>query len=124
MSEDENQKNRGGRPRKEINFETLKGCCTVGCTAEECAGILGVTTQTIDNRLKEMGEGGFFDFHKKHFDPTKQSLRRAQLKQAMDGNTTMLIWLGKQQLGQRDKHEVKAEGGLTIKWDKEGCEGI
>jgi len=33
---------------------------------------------------------------------TKNSLRRAQLKVALDGNVTMLIWLGKQMLGQSE----------------------
>jgi hypothetical protein len=34
---------------------------------------------------------------------------RAQWKSAMAGNTTMQIWLGKQLLGQRDRHEVDAQ---------------
>lgn len=121
---DEEKKNLGGRPRIELDMETLEECCRVGCTAEECAGILKTSIDTINRRLKEAGEVGFAEFHKKHFDETKKSLRRKQIHAAEDGNTTMLIWLGKQHLGQRDKHEVKAEGGLTIKWDKEGCEGI
>jgi hypothetical protein len=32
----------------------------------------------------------------------KIRLRRAQLRLAIDGNVTMLIWLGKQYLGQSD----------------------
>jgi len=34
------------------------------------------------------------------------SLRRAQIKTALDGNPTMQIWLGKQYLGQHDKIEI------------------
>lgn len=40
-------------------------------------------------------------------------LRREQYKAAMGGNTTMLIWLGKQLLGQSDKSEQ------TVKVDEE-----
>jgi hypothetical protein len=36
----------------------------------------------------------------------RMSLRRKQWKAAEDGNTTMLVWLGKQYLGQSDKSEV------------------
>ena len=37
----------------------------------------------------------------------KTSLRRAQFELAMKGNPTMLIWLGKQYLGQKERTEVK-----------------
>lgn len=37
----------------------------------------------------------------------KTSLRRAQFELAMKGNPTMLIWLGKQYLGQNELTEVK-----------------
>lgn len=38
-------------------------------------------------------------------------LRAAQYKAAMGGNTTMLIWLGKQRLGQSDKNELTGKDG-------------
>jgi len=34
------------------------------------------------------------------------SIRRMQFKKAMEGDTTMLIWLGKQKLGQTDKRYI------------------
>lgn len=37
----------------------------------------------------------------------KASLRRRQINVAMTGNVTILIWLGKQQLAQRDRQEVQ-----------------
>lgn len=124
MGDEEKIKNQVGRPRLEFDIELLKGLCEIQCTAEECAAVMKMSVDTIDNRLKENGYTNFSDFYKTHSQEGKQSLRRVQWEQAIGGNTTMLIWLGKQQLGQRDKHEVKAEGGLTIKWDKGGCEGI
>jgi hypothetical protein len=41
--------------------------------------------------------------------PIEVQLRAAQFRLALDGNTAMLIWLGKQYLGQTDKHETKNE---------------
>ncbi len=35
------------------------------------------------------------------------SLRRRQYSAAMDGNSTMLIWLGKQWLGQKEPEKDK-----------------
>jgi hypothetical protein len=41
-----------------------------------------------------------------------------QFKAAEGGNATMLIWLGKQYLGQSDKtqHELSGPGGGPIEW--------
>ncbi|HLC04806.1 MAG TPA: hypothetical protein VJK02_17360 [Anaerolineales bacterium] len=41
------------------------------------------------------------------------SLRRLQLAKAKRGNVVMLIWLGKQFLGQSDKREVS--GGIEVR---------
>ena len=38
----------------------------------------------------------------------RQSLRRAQLKSALNGNPSMLIWLGKQYLNQKDASHLEA----------------
>lgn len=40
----------------------------------------------------------------------KNLLRRCQWKAALNGNIAMLIWLGKQDLGQADKTESKVSG--------------
>lgn len=102
------------RPRVEIDMDLLRELVKIQCTAEECAGVLGASEDTIDRRLKEEGFGGFADFYKKHSDEGKASLRRAQWKAAQDGNPTMLVWLGKQMLGQRDKQEIEHSGGVSI----------
>ena len=96
----------GGRPRVEIDIDQLRNMVRIQCTAEECAGVFECSVDTLDRRLKEEGYGGFADFYKKHSDEGKASLRRAQWKAAQDGNPTMLVWLGKQMLGQRDKQDV------------------
>ncbi|QHQ35438.1 hypothetical protein [Algicella marina] len=90
------------RPRKEIDFDQLVNLARIHCTAEECAAFFGVSSDTIDRRLKEAGEGGCAEFYKKHSAEGKASLRRAQWVTAQGGNPTMLIWLGKQWLGQKD----------------------
>ena len=40
----------------------------------------------------------------------KQSLKRMQFKAAEEGNAALLIWLGKQYLGQKDKVETEHTG--------------
>ena len=96
-------KNKGGRPRAVIDYKTLQKLCAIHCTGEECAAILGVDYDTLDTALKRDKHGGFSEYFKKHSAKGKMSLRRRQFEQAESGNTTMLVWLGKQYLGQTDK---------------------
>lgn len=70
---------------------------------EEVAVFLGVGRQTLFDFFRrcpeaiEALEEGNYTGH--------LSLRRKQFQQALDGNITMLIWLGKNLLGQTDKVE-------------------
>ena len=42
------------------------------------------------------------------------SLRRKQFETALAGNVTMMVWLGKQYLGQKDKTEITGENGGSL----------
>ncbi len=99
---------KGGRPLTELNYDKLEAMCKIFATGEECAGVLGIDYDTLNRRLKEEGLGGFTDYYKKHSSHGKVSLRRAQMQLALAGNATMLIWEGKQFLGQSDKIEEKS----------------
>ena len=115
----EKQKNKGGRPRIEIDLETLADQVSIFCTKEECAKLLGCSEDTIDRRLMEQTGEGFAAFFEKHSADGKASLRRAQYNAALRGNATMLVWLGKQYLGQKDQHdftvrEAEPFDGLAI----------
>jgi hypothetical protein len=106
----------GGRPRVEIDIDKLRNMVRIQCTAGECAGVFECSVDTLDRRLKEEGYGGFADFYKRYSDEGKSSLRRAQWKAAQNGNATMLVWLGKQMLGQRDKQDfdhTSSDGSMT-----------
>jgi DNA-directed RNA polymerase specialized sigma24 family protein len=117
MSDDvETEVDLGGRPRIDLDFTfsedkrsqyaQLLNLCRIQCKATEVAAFFGVSEDTIDRRLKEAHHIGFADFYKQHRKEGLVSLRRAQFQKALDGNPTMLIWMGKQMLGQRDKTET------------------
>lgn len=91
-----------GRPKIEIDFELVEKLAHIHCTQEEIAEVLGVSTKTLQ-RNKE-----FCRIYKKGISSGKMSLRRQQWKAADRGNTAMLIWLGKQYLGQKDDAELNA----------------
>lgn len=101
-----------GRPKIEFtddDFDKLVGLIRIQCTATECASVFDMSTDTLDRRIKERDEISFAELYKKHSDQGKVSLRRMQWKAAENGNIAMLVWLGKQMLGQSDKQEVKSE---------------
>ena len=95
----------------EIDVEQLKKLCVLQCTISECASYLDVSASTLSRRVRELGYSGWKEFFRTHSGKGKVSLRRKQYDRAMkgDGNTQMLIWLGKQYLGQADKIEQEVE---------------
>lgn len=124
MTEDNLDK--GGRPKKPIDYKKLTALCAIHCTGEECASVLGVSYEHLNNTLKADGEGGFLDFFKKESGSGKASLRRRQWTAAESGNITMLIWLGKQYLNQADKaredDDTKAQA-LSVTFDVKPAAG-
>ena len=97
-----------GRPRKVIDWDLVEKLSTIQCTTAEIARIIGVSESTLDHNKK------FVQIHKKGLDEGRMSLRRLQWKKANDGNVTMLIWLGKQYLGQKDRQEISGENGPIV----------
>ena len=114
--------NSGGRPRKELSekdFEKLVAMIRIQCTQDEICSVFDMTAETLNTRLEEMGEVSFSTLYKKHQGEGKTSLRRMQWKAAEAGNPTMLVWLGKNMLGQTDKivteHTGKDGGPIETK---------
>jgi hypothetical protein len=98
-------------------FDQLVNMIRIQCTAQEICDVLGMSEDTLGRRIAEReieGVKNFADLYKKHQGEGKASLRRAQWKAAQDGNATMLVWLGKQMLGQKDKQELSGPDGGSI----------
>ena len=47
------KKNKGGRPKKQINWNQVKKLCEIQCTGEEIASIVNVSYETLQNKIKE-----------------------------------------------------------------------
>lgn len=103
-----------GRPRLEIDWGVVRKMARILCTEDEIAGVLDVSPDTLLRRAREELGITFADFLKKHADSGRRSLRRAQYRAALRGNPTMLVWLGKQYLQQRDSYTVEVERRTSI----------
>ena len=87
-----------GRPKKyDIDTEEVQKLAGYGCTNIEIADFFGCS----ENTIRRYGE-----FLTKGRATLKKRLRKAQLDTALSGNATMLVWLGKQMLDQKDKQEI------------------
>lgn len=91
-----------GAPKKEIKQEQFEVLCAIQCTQEEICAVLGVTDKTLNRWCRETYGKNFSEVFRKKRLNGKASLRRAQYQTAIKGNSSMLIWLGKQWLGQSE----------------------
>lgn len=118
-----------GRPKAEptLTVEQVEQLAAFGCTDGEIAVLAGVGEATVKRHFEPQLKKGRADL--------RSNLRSAQVKKALgvmvkqeskDGKTeiyltppdnTMLIWLGKQYLEQRDKVETK-DTTDPIDWDR------
>jgi len=104
----EENKNPVGRPRTEIDVDKLRSICLLNCTMPEIAAYLEIPLRTLEDKVRENSE--YQAIIKEGRERGKLSVRRKQFQiMESDNSVTMAIWLGKQLLGQRDKHDVVTE---------------
>jgi len=108
-------------PRKEIEIdsEQIEALASYGCNVREMADFFKCDESTIRKRFKAEIAAGISD--------GKIRLRQKQFDIAMAGNVSMLIWLGKQMLGQSDRMEMDnthdfADGDFKIEIVRTGGE--
>lgn len=97
---------KGGRPRFDFSdkLPLVRKLASIQCTDEEIAAGLGCSQDTLARGRKRDQELDAAIIEGRA--SGRMSLRRAQYQKALDGNPTMLIWLGKQILGQRERVDI------------------
>ena len=83
-----------GRNQIPVPPDEVELMAKIGSTDREIAEHFGITDSTL--------RYNFTDYLIKGRSELKQRLRQAQLRVAFEGNPTLLIWLGKQILGQTE----------------------
>ena len=82
------------RPKLQVDEVLVREAAALHCTMEEIAGLCKCSVDTLERRFAEV--------IKEERSQGKLSLRRWQWREAEAGNVGMLVWLGKQELGQRE----------------------
>lgn len=86
--------------------EVLK-LASIGMKNSEIAEWFDIDDSTLSYNFKQELVKGRLNLN--------QSLRQAQIRLALSGNATMLIWLGRNLLGQSD-NPLQSEGNAPLPW--------
>lgn len=78
-------------------------------TEHEIAYVMGISRSTLRKYPDLLAAGKA---------RAKIKLRRAQMEKALEGNPTLLIWLGKQMLGQSD-NPGDDDSNIILPWETE-----
>ena len=103
------QRQNGGRKVIPIDWDVVSKCLVTGSNGVQTAALIGVCEDTLYNRCKTDQGVDFSVYLAKQRQKGNSLLLGKQYQVAMSGNTTMLIWLGKQRIGQTDHPTDKQE---------------
>jgi hypothetical protein len=94
---------------KDVDRELVWRLACMQCTLREIADATGVSHMTISKHFGDLIEKGK--------GVGKKSLRRAQWDKALNGDTKMLVWLGKQYLSQKDQPDT-GDDNQPLPWEE------
>ena len=101
MKKTPKDKTKVGRPKLNIDGDKISKWISYGATIREIADVENCSEDHIHTVFREKITKGKFERNIR--------LRKAQFELAWGGNCSMLIWLGKQYLGQKDTPDPAKE---------------
>jgi hypothetical protein len=102
------------RPKTIIDWNKVDKYLQAQCDGVGIAGLLGIHPNTLYKACDETYKISFSVYSEQKKSEGKELLRAKQFQTAMEGEKTLQIWLGKQYLGQRDKHDIEHSGEIKI----------
>ena len=96
-----------GRKLAPIDWARANKLMEAGCTGKEVAANFGIDKQTFYRRVEQEYKIDYNTYLHLKRDKGDSMLRAKQVEVAMSGDKTMLIWLGKQKLNQREPEAVE-----------------
>ena len=94
-----------GRPAALIDWKAVDRLLQAGCAGTQIAARLGIRAEVLYDGCQREHKADFTEYSRQRKEAGDTMLHEQQFAAAMKGNITMQIWLGKQRLGQKDKHD-------------------
>lgn len=107
------------RPKTVIDWNKVNKYLQAQCDGVGIAGILGISPDTLYRACQEIHKIGFAEYSAQKKSEGVELLKAKQYQVAMEGDKTMLVWLGKQYAGQKDKQETEHSGGIVLHYDRQ-----
>lgn len=106
-----------GRRKKgmevKIDWVQMDKLCALQCTKREIASWFVCSGDALERAFRAKGTT-YTEYFTEKSAAGLISLRRLQYQKAEKGNPALLIWLGKQWLGQSDKKQIEAQVSATV----------
>lgn len=108
------------RPPKPIDWAKVDQLLLAGCSGTEIAPHFDIHVENFYLRVQEQYGMGFTGYSALKRQQGDSLLKAKQFEKAMKGDNTLLIWLGKTRLNQKEDDSKNPNTHYTIKVDREG----
>lgn len=99
-----------GRPEKEIDWDKVDHLLRAGCLGTEVAATFGMHPNTFYTRVQQEYNCIFSEYLQQKRADGDAAIRARQYEKALGlndiGDNSLLIWLGKNRLGQRNEDKL------------------
>ena len=102
------------RPKTDIDWNKVDKYLQAQCDGTGIASLLGIHPNTLYEACKTYHKISFSEYSQQKKGEGKELLKANMFKDAMNGNTTLQIWLSKQYLNMRDKQDINNEGSVIV----------
>lgn len=103
------------RPEKPIDWARVDKLLMAGCEGVEIAPHFNMHVNTFYDRVAKHYGIGFTEYSCSKKKEGDSLLLEKQYDKAVEGDNTMLIWLGKQRMNQSDKSKDEINSSITIR---------
>lgn len=97
------------RPQIPIDWNMVDKYLEADCNGVEISGVIGCSPDTLYDRCHQEKGVSFTAYSAQKRSKGDALLRAKQFTEAMKGDRGMLVWLGKNRLGQKDEPNKKEE---------------
>jgi hypothetical protein len=97
-----------------INWNEVDVYLQAGSTGTEVAALFGIHANTLYERCKLEQNCDFSEYRCQKREKGLARIKLQQFEKALNGDTTMLIWLGKVYLEQSEKRNIESIGVTAI----------